>query len=107
MATSFPAVLDTLPDPIKSPPGTGTLASNNGLSHTDYHVNANDAIEALEVKVGVDESLDDGSLDYRVAALQAQLDSLQHRFCLLLNAWAAMNLPIPPGLEHDAFSTQT
>lgn len=63
MPTSFPTSLDSYSDPS----GTGTLASE---SHSGHHANHNDAIEALETKVGVDSSADTSSIDYRVNALE-------------------------------------
>ena len=63
MATNFPASLDTLTNPsaadtLDSPP------------HDEQHADANDAIEALQAKVGVDSSAVTSSLDYRVGQLE-------------------------------------
>jgi plastocyanin len=60
MATSFPTSKDTLinPQPTDSP---------ELVSHAAQHANANDAIEALETKVGVDGSTDVNSHDYKIA----------------------------------------
>jgi hypothetical protein len=60
MATSFPTGLDALTNPVS----TDTLASP---SHADQHANVNDAIEALEAKVGVNGSAVTSSLDYNFA----------------------------------------
>lgn len=61
--TSFPAGLDIFTNP-------GALDdlenANPDLDHATQHSNANDAIEALEAKVGVDSSAVVGSLDYRL-----------------------------------------
>lgn len=65
MATSFPTSLDSLTNPLS----TDTLANP---SHSAQHANANDAIEALQAKVGVNSSAVATSLDYRVAQLEAQ-----------------------------------
>lgn len=65
MATNFPAGLDSLVNPL----GTNTLANP---SHSSQHANANDAIEALQAKVGIDNSANTLSLDYKVAQLQAK-----------------------------------
>ena len=62
MATNFPTSLDSLTNPISSDP-------LNNPSHSDQHANSNDAIEALEAKVGVDGSAVTSSLDYKVAQL--------------------------------------
>ena len=59
MATTFPASLDSLGNPSSG----DTL---NAPSHSTQHANANDAIEVLEAKVGVDNSAVTTSLDYKV-----------------------------------------
>ena len=64
MATNFPTSLDSLTNPLS----TDTL---NSPSHADQHANVNDAVEALEAKVGVNSSAVTTSLDYRVAQLEA------------------------------------
>ena len=59
MGITFPTTLDTLTNP----------SSTDGLnspSHSGQHSDANDALEALEAKVGVDSSAVDTSLDYKV-----------------------------------------
>jgi hypothetical protein len=63
MATNFPASLDTLTNPS----ATDTLDSP---PHDEQHADANDAIEALQAKVGVDSSAVTSSLDYRVGQLE-------------------------------------
>lgn len=60
MATNFPTSLDSLTNPTASDP-------LNNPSHSDQHANVNDAVEALEAKVGVDGSAVTTSLDYKVA----------------------------------------
>ena len=48
MATQFPTALDTLTNP------SGNVPTNSpSLLHSSQHANANDAIEALQAKVGV------------------------------------------------------
>ena len=64
MATNFPTSLDTLTNPT----ATDTLDSP---PHDTQHADANDAIEALQAKVGVDSSAVTTSLDYRVGQLEA------------------------------------
>jgi microcystin-dependent protein len=59
MATNFPTTLDALTNPSAG----NTL---NSPSHSTQHANSNDAIEALEAKVGVDSSAVTTSLDYKV-----------------------------------------
>lgn len=62
MPISFPASLDSLVNPA------GTDKTNVVL-HSVQHANANDAIEALEVKVGVDASSVTSSHDYKLSAV--------------------------------------
>ena len=62
MATSFPTSLDALTNPT----ATDTLDSAT-VPHAVQHANANDAIEALQAKVGVDNSAVTGSLDFKVS----------------------------------------
>lgn len=57
MATNFPTSLDSLTNP------TSTDGLNNP-SHSSQHADANDAIEALEAKVGINSSAVTTSLDY-------------------------------------------
>ena len=64
MATGFPTSLDALTNPTS----TDALTSP---SHADQHANANDAIEALEAKVGVNGSAVSTSLDYLVTQANA------------------------------------
>jgi hypothetical protein len=61
MSTNFPTALDALTNPL----------STDGLAgHASQHANENDAIEALQAKVGVDGSAVATSLDYKVTALE-------------------------------------
>ena len=64
MATNFPASLDSLTNPTSSD-------SLNSPSHSAQHANVNDAVEALQLKVGIDSSADTSSLEYRIAQLEA------------------------------------
>jgi VCBS repeat-containing protein len=63
MAISFPEELDVLTNPSSDNP-----VSNP--SHSEQHADANDAIEALQAKVGVDDSEVTTSIDYRIRALE-------------------------------------
>ena len=70
MATSFPENLDSLTNPN----------SNDSLSnpsHSQQHINANDAIEALQTKIGINGSQDTNSLDYKVSSIETQLSGLE------------------------------
>lgn len=64
MSILFPASLDSFANPT----GTDLLDNaNNALDHDVQHSNANDAIEALEAKVGIDNSADVDSFDYKLS----------------------------------------
>lgn len=69
MATNFPTSLDAL----TNPQATDSLTSP---SHSAQHANANDAIEALEAKVGVNGSAVTSSLDYKVTQLETNSATL-------------------------------
>jgi len=64
MATNFPTSLDVL----TNPQGTDSVAA---VPHAAQHANANDAIEALEAKVGANNSAVTTSLDYRIRTLES------------------------------------
>jgi hypothetical protein len=59
MATNFPTSLDSFTNPLS----TDKL---NSPSHAAQHVSANDAIAALEAKVGIDNSAATTSQDYKI-----------------------------------------
>jgi hypothetical protein len=68
MATSFPSSLDSFTNPtavdtLDSPP------------HDTQHADANDAIEALQAKVGVNSSAVATSHDYKIGAVEDRLDN--------------------------------
>jgi hypothetical protein len=69
MATNFPASLDSLTNPTSSD-------SLNSPSHSAQHANVNDAVEALQAKVGADSSAVTTSLDYKVAQLESDVAGL-------------------------------
>lgn len=71
MATNFPTSLDTLTNPTSS-----NKLSDVGVLHADQHANSNDAIEALQAKVGVNSSAVTTSLDYRVSQLEKTFTAL-------------------------------
>lgn len=66
MATNFPNSLDSLTNPAT----TDQLSSP---SHAAQHANANDAIEQLQAKVGVNSSTVTTSHDYKIAQLEAAI----------------------------------
>lgn len=61
MATNFPGGLDTLPNP-----SAATVLDQPGLKHVDQHANANDAIEAMQAKIGIDLSTTANTIDHIV-----------------------------------------
>jgi hypothetical protein len=70
MATNFPTSLDTLTNPL----ATDTLDSP---PHDTQHADANDAIEALQAKVGVNSSAVATSHDYKIGALETDVSAAQ------------------------------
>lgn len=64
MATNYPDSLDNLSNPNSTDQLTG---------HAQQHADANDAIEALQTKIGVDNSQDPNSIDYRVTQVEEGL----------------------------------
>lgn len=66
MPTQYPTALDN----FTNPSSTDTLGSST-VPHAAQHANINDAVEALETKVGTDASTDPTSLEYRVNTLEA------------------------------------
>lgn len=61
MTSTFPTDLDALTNPSSNDP-----TNSPTVPHAEQHTTANDALEALEAKVGVDGSDDETSLDYLV-----------------------------------------
>lgn len=64
MPTNYPAAIDELENPTSG-------SYEDTLSHAGQHANANDAIEALEAKVGKDSSDDATSLDYLLKSTES------------------------------------
>lgn len=62
MSSNFPNSLDSLPNPS----GSTNLATSGALSHSAQHRNANDAIEALQQRVGVTGSTAPTTIDYEI-----------------------------------------
>jgi|688.fasta_scaffold00118_64 hypothetical protein len=71
MATNYPNNLDELINPN----GTDQLSAP---SHSEQHANANDAIEALQIKVGIDGSQDPDSLTYKINDIVSILGDLDN-----------------------------
>lgn len=73
MAINFPTSLDT----FSNPTGTDLLENATAaLDHDVQHSNANDAIEALEAKVGVTSSAVTTSHDYKLSAVTGSAKAL-------------------------------
>jgi hypothetical protein len=71
MATNFPTSLDSLTNPNS----TDELSSP---SHSQQHSNLNDSVEAIESKIGVNNSTDVNSIQYKVSALQTLVGDLDN-----------------------------
>lgn len=59
MATNFPNSLDSLSNPVATD-------KQNSPAHASQHVNINDAVEAMQVKIGIVSSVDTNSQEYRI-----------------------------------------
>lgn len=101
MATNFPTSLDSFTNPTSS----NTLAT---VDHASQHANINDAVAALQTKVGINSSAVTTSLDYQVAqkaplvlTINAQTASYTlvladaYKLVEISNA-SANNLTVPP-----------
>jgi hypothetical protein len=62
--TNFPSSLDTFNNP-----SAGTSQDAPGFEHDIQHSNLNDAVAALQAKVGINSSTDQTSMDYKLMAL--------------------------------------
>jgi len=63
LSTNFPTSLDSITNPNSSDP----LSSP---SHSEQHIFANTAIEAIEAKLGIDGSSDINSIEYRLTQVE-------------------------------------
>lgn len=72
MATNFPTSLDSFTNPTASDPTNSVT-----VPHATQHANANDAIEALQAKVGVNSSAVATSLDYKVTDITSRVVVLE------------------------------
>lgn len=90
MAINFPEDLDSLTNPQSTD-------SVQAVSHAAQHADVNDAIEALEAKVGVDGSTVTTSLDYRIATLEGasvDTESIQDIVAGVLEAGTHTNITV-------------
>jgi hypothetical protein len=74
MASNFPSSLDDFTNPTAD-----DSLNSDTVPHADQHANINDAVEALEAKVGVDSSAVTSSLDYKVSTLETDVTTLEGR----------------------------
>jgi len=66
MPTNFPTSLDALTNPL-------TTDKLNNPSHAGQHANINDAVEAIQAKVGINSSAVTTSLDYKVTQVESKV----------------------------------
>lgn len=69
LSTNFPNSLDSLVNP-------NSTDSLSNPSHSQQHANLNDAIEAMQAKIGVDGSEDTDSIDYKIYSLEQQVSDI-------------------------------
>lgn len=69
MATNFPNSLDNLVNP-------NSTDSLSNPSHSQQHANLNDAVEAIQTKIGIDGSEDTSSIDYKLYSLEQQVSNI-------------------------------
>ena len=81
----YPTSLDNLQNPVAGV----TYEDDATLNHVSQHANANNAIDALEAKVGIDGSSDTSSLDYKVAHIN--LASMYPIGSIYINAAVSTN----------------
>ena len=79
MPTNFPTSLDNFTNP-----SSGDAMNSVVVPHADQHANANDAIEALEAKIGVNSSTVSGSIDYLLTNIASYNPG--HRHTTLFNS---------------------
>jgi hypothetical protein len=70
MASSFPTSLDSFDNPSPS-----TLLNQSDLGHSSQHTDINDAIEALQARIGIEGSSNVNSLEYRLDAIETATGS--------------------------------
>lgn len=72
MTTTFPTTIDAFTN-ITNPTTTTLETEVGGRTHSEFHNDYNDAIEALEAKVGVNSSAVTSSLDYKITAAETAI----------------------------------
>jgi hypothetical protein len=93
LATNYPTSKDNLTNPA---------ATESMEGHATLHGNVNDAIEAIENKLGVNGSSDVNSIDYKVSQLQTSLATLDSE-----NASELMGLDGNNDLTIDGIENKT
>jgi hypothetical protein len=83
MSTNFPTSLDTYTNPTP----TDYL---NSPSHSGQHANVNDAIEAIEIKLGINNSADVSSVDYLLNQILESCKSLSNAFAANVRDYGAV-----------------
>lgn len=75
MTTSFPTSIDNLTNPSATTPldGAGSVI----LSHADQHATVNDALEAIETVIGITNSTDATSLQFKISKTASDVQALQ------------------------------
>lgn len=64
MSTLFPGTIDNFVNPSSA----DALGAPAPRKHSEQHTDANDAIEAIQARIGTTGSTDPGSIDYRLSA---------------------------------------
>lgn len=72
MAINYPTSLDNFTNPTAD-----DSLNSDTVPHADQHANLNDAVEALQAKVGADSSAVATSHDYKVSTLEADVTTLE------------------------------
>lgn len=72
MATAFPTSLDSFTNPTAN-----SKTTDPGVVHSEQHANANDAIEALQAKVGITASAVTSSHEFRLTSAEAAIATKQ------------------------------
>lgn len=73
MAINYPASLDSFSNPVATDPMNSAT-----VPHATQHANLNDAVEALEAKVGVDNSAVTTSHDYKLRRLSTPVGMIAY-----------------------------
>ena len=73
MATNFPTSLDTFVNPGVTDKTNGSGPGGAATQHHTQHANINDAVAALEAKVGINSSTDAASIDNKLTTAIATL----------------------------------